>query len=116
MAVRVSEARFEELVNDGLDRIPDHLWRAMKNVVVLVEPRNEEEPTILGLYEGVALTERDTTYSGYLPDRIFIYRDALCDVCDSEEQLAHEVMVTVIHEVAHHFGIDDATLHERGWG
>lgn len=115
MAITVSAQRFEELVNDGLDQIPDDLWRAMNNVVVLIEDRNDEEPNILGLYEGVALTERDTTYSGFLPDRIFIYREALCDMCDSEEQLAHEVMVTVIHEVAHHFGIDDATLHARGW-
>lgn len=116
MGIRVSEERFSELVADGLDLIPDELLRAMSNVVVLVEPRNEEDPTILGLYEGVALTERDTTYSGYLPDRILIYREALCDFCDSEEQLAHEVSVTVVHEVAHHFGIDDDVLHARGWG
>ena len=116
MGIRVSEERFEELVNDGLDLIPDDLWRAMNNVVVLIEPRNEEEPTILGLYEGVALTERAPTHSRVLAAPHFIDRDAQCAVCASEEQLAHEVSVTVIHEVAHHFGIDDETLHERGWG
>ncbi|WP_271035777.1 metallopeptidase family protein [Mycolicibacterium hassiacum] len=88
----------------------------MDNVVVLVEARNEEEPDLLGLYEGVALTERDSWYAaGSLPDRIFIYRDALLDICDTEEQVVEEVAITVIHEIAHHFGIDDERLHELGW-
>src|SRR5699024_12520770 len=71
---------------------------------------------LLGLYEGVALTERDTTYSGFLPDTITIFRGALCDFCSTEEELVHEVAVTVIHEIAHHFGISEHTLHELGWG
>lgn len=116
MSIRVDEARFEELVDDALDSVPDELFRAMNNVVVLIADRNPEEPTLLGLYEGVALTERDTTYSGFLPDTINIYRGALCDFCTTEEQLVHEVAVTVIHEIAHHFGIDEETLHDLGWG
>lgn len=116
MRLRVDEARFEELVDDALDSVPDELFRAMDNVVVLIADRNPDEPGLLGLYEGVALTERDTTYSGFLPDTITIYRDALCDFCASEEELVHEVAVTVIHEIAHHFGIDEETLHELGWG
>ena len=116
MSLKVDEARFEQLVDDALDSVPDELFRAMDNVVVLIADRNPEEPDLLGLYEGVALTARDTTYSGFLPDTIPIYRDALCDFCSSEGQLVHEVAVTVIHEIAHHFGIDEETLHELGWG
>ena len=99
-----------------MDLIPAKLTEAMDNVVVLVEPRNPDEPGLLGLYEGVALTVRDSNYGGVLPDRITIYRDALLDVCDDEQQLVDEVAVTVVHEVAHHFGIPEHRLHELGWG
>lgn len=116
MTLRISEERFEQLVDDALDSVPDELFRAMDNVVVLIADRHPEEPDLLGLYEGVALTERDTTYSGFLPDTITIFRGALCDFCSTEEQLVHEVAVTVIHEIAHHFGIDEETLHQLGWG
>ena len=87
----------------------------MDNVVVLVEDRNDEEPDLLGMYEGIALTERTSQYGGVLPDRIFIYRDAICAMCASEDEVVKEVSVTVIHEIAHHFGIDDRRLHELGW-
>jgi predicted Zn-dependent protease with MMP-like domain len=107
--------RFEELVADALDLIPPKLVAAMDNVVVLVEPRNPDDPGLLGLYEGVDLTSRDSQYSGLLPDRITIYRDALLDICRDEQELVHEVMVTVVHEVAHHFGIPEHRLHELGW-
>ena len=111
----MSPQRFEELVGDALDLIPQQLAAAIDNVVILVADRNAEEPELLGLYEGVALTERDSFYAGALPDTISIYREALLDVCDSEAQVVDEVAVTVIHEVAHHFGIDDERLHELGW-
>ncbi len=116
MSIPVDEDRFESLVDDALDSIPDALFAAMDNVVVLIAGRNADEPDLLGLYEGVALTERDTTYAGFLPDTITIYREALCEFCSTEEQLVEEVAVTVIHEVAHHFGIDEGTLHRLGWG
>ena len=116
MSIVVDETRFESLVDDALDSVPDALFAAMDNVVVLIAERHPEEPDLLGLYEGVALTERDTTYSGFLPDTITIYRGALCDFCSTEEQLVHEVAVTVIHEIAHHFGIEEETLHALGWG
>ena len=116
MRLTVDEKRFEELVDDALDSVPDALFAAMDNVVVLIADRHPDEPDLLGLYEGVALTERDTTYSGFLPDTITIYRGALCAFCSTEEELVHEVAVTVIHEIAHHFGIDEQTLHELGWG
>ncbi|QDQ96357.1 metallopeptidase family protein [Tomitella fengzijianii] len=115
MPIAVSEERFEDLVSDALDTLPEKLIAAVDNVVVLVEDRNPDEPDILGLYEGVALTERDSWYAGSLPDAIFIYREPLMEMCSDEDELVHEVRVTVIHEFAHHFGIDDEQLHQLGW-
>ncbi|MEZ0339492.1 metallopeptidase family protein [Mycobacterium sp. pV006] len=115
MAVRMSTQRFEELVGDALDLIPAELAAAIDNVVILVADRHAEEPDLLGLYEGVALTERDSWYAGSLPDTITIFREALLDICETEEQVVEEVAITVIHEIAHHFGIDDERLHELGW-
>ena len=115
MAVRMSSQRFDELVSDALDEIPPALAKTIDNVVVLVEDRHPDEPDLLGLYEGVALTERDSTYFGSLPDTITIYRDALLDICETDGDVVDEVTVTVIHEIAHHFGIDDERLHELGW-
>jgi predicted Zn-dependent protease with MMP-like domain len=114
--VDLTRRQFEELVADALDTIPPELTDAMDNVVVLVDGRHATDPGLLGLYEGVALTERTSSYGGVLPDRITIYQDAILDICDSEDDVVNEVAVTVVHEVAHHFGIDEATLHELGWG
>ena len=108
--------RFDELFGEALDLIPSALASAIDNVVVLVEARNEDDPHLLGLYQGVALTERDSHYGGSLPDTITVYRDALLDMCGSEEEVVEEVAITVIHEVAHYFGIDEDRLHELGWG
>ena len=116
MSVRMDPQRFDELVSDALDLIPPELAAAMDNVVVLIEDRHPEDAELLGLYEGVALTERDSDYFGSLPDAITIYRQALLDVCDSEDEVVQEVAITVIHEIAHHFGIDDERLHQLGWG
>ncbi len=88
----------------------------MDNVVVLVAERHPEEPGLLGCYEGVALTRRTSEYGGMLPDRIMIYRQALLDACSCEQQLISEVAITVIHEIAHHFGIPEQRLHDLGWG
>jgi predicted Zn-dependent protease with MMP-like domain len=112
----MSRQRFEELVGDALDLIPEEFAKAMNNVVILVEDRDPEHPSLLGLYHGVALTERTTNYGGVLPDRIFIYREAILDICNNEEDVVEEVAITVVHEIAHHFGVDDARLHELGWG
>lgn len=116
MPVEMSRARFEELVADALDQLPPKFAAAMDNVVILVEDRNEEEEDLLGLYHGVALTERGHDYGGVLPDRISIYREPILAICETEEDVVEEVLITVVHEVAHHFGIDDETLHELGWG
>lgn len=113
----MSPRRFEHLVADALDSIPERLTRLMDNVVVLVEDLPPSgEANLLGLYEGVALTARSHEYSGVLPDRIFIYRLPTLAICDTEEQVVEEVATTVVHEIAHHFGIDDARLHDLGWG
>lgn len=111
----VPPERFDELVGDALDLLPAGLARAFDNVVVLVENADAEEPDLLGLYEGIALTERDS-YSGVLPDRITLYRLALCDIAEDEADLANEIAITVVHEFAHHMGLDEERLHELGWG
>lgn len=112
----MTSRRFDELVSDALDAIPQKLTAALDNVVVLVEPRHPEEPDLLGIYEGTALTDRDSSYAGSLPDTITIFRDALLDMCESEDEVVDEVAITVVHEIAHHFGIDDERLHQLGWG
>ena len=111
-----SRREFEELVADALDTIPPDLLAAMDNVVVLVDARHPHEPDLLGLYEGIALTDRTSDYGGVLPDRITIYQDAILDVCSDRDEVVREVAITVVHEVAHHFGIDEDTLHDLGWG
>jgi predicted Zn-dependent protease with MMP-like domain len=115
MAVELSRERFEELVGDALDRVPGELLAHLDNVVVLVED-DAPEPGLLGRYEGYALTDRGWDYSGALPDRITIYRGPILAICGTEREVVTEVTITVVHEIAHHFGIDDRRLHELGWG
>jgi len=116
MPVEMDPERFEALVNEALDGIPDELAGLVRNVVVLVEPEPPaDDPDLLGLYDGVALTERYGDMLPELPDRIFIYRGPLLQMCETEEELVEEVRITVVHEVAHHFGIDDARLHDLGY-
>jgi predicted Zn-dependent protease with MMP-like domain len=112
--IDIPRARFEELVADALDDIPEALGRHMDNVWVMVEERARGDE-LLGLYEGVPLTERETYGGMVLPDRITIYRRPICEMCDSETDVVEAVRTTVIHEVAHHFGIDDDRLDELGW-
>ena len=107
---------FERLVDGALDEIPEELAGLIRNVVVLVEDdAPPDDPDLLGLYEGIALTERHGEPGLELPDRIFVFRRPLLAWCDDEAQLADEVRITVVHEVAHHFGIDDDRLHELGY-
>jgi predicted Zn-dependent protease with MMP-like domain len=119
----MSEDEFEAAVADALDRIPPELAKTMDNVAVFIDddyaPQPGEDPdtVLLGLYEGVPLTERDSWWdAGSLPDRITIYRRPILDLCASREDVVEEVTVTVVHEIAHHFGIGDERLHELGWG
>ena len=115
---RLSDAEFEQAVGDALDSIPPDLAQAMDNVVILVEPEPPaDDPDLLGVYDGVPLTERDGWWdAGSLPDRITIFKGPLERFCDSPEQLREEIAVTVVHEIAHHFGISDDHLHDLGWG
>jgi predicted Zn-dependent protease with MMP-like domain len=108
---------FEDLVSDALDGIPQELADLIDNVVVLIEdePPPDHEG-VLGLYEGIPLTERDGWYAGVLPDRITIYRLPILRMCRTADEVVSEVRITVVHEIAHHFGIDDDHLHELGWG
>ena len=116
MPVRMDRERFEELVGDALDAVPAELLDLLENVVILVEDDPPpEDPDLLGVYEGHALTERGWDYSGVLPDRIVIYRNPILAICDSDDDVVDEVSVTVVHEIAHHFGIDDRRLHDLGW-
>jgi predicted Zn-dependent protease with MMP-like domain len=120
--VHIPRARFEELVGDALDSIPPDLAVHMDNVVVVVEdwPTPEQlagrPGTLLGLYEGVQLTDRSPiNYAGVMPDRVTIFSGPLSERASDEADLAHQIRVTVIHEIAHHFGIDDQRLRELGW-
>ncbi|MBC2681457.1 hypothetical protein GSS87_03430 [Corynebacterium sp. 4HC-13] len=115
MALYVTEEEFDELVDLGLQRIPREILRHVTNVAIVVEDANSEDPTILGLYEGVALTDRTSEYTSILPDKISIYRQPLCEMAADRTELVEQVAITVIHELAHHFGIDDERLHELGW-
>jgi len=112
--VDVEPGRFEEMVIAALDGLPEELGRLMRNVAVTVE-HGPGPPGLLGLYEGIPLTSRTSDYAGVLPDRITIYRQAICAICRTEAGVADQVRRTVIHEVAHHFGIDDDRLTELGW-
>jgi predicted Zn-dependent protease with MMP-like domain len=107
---------FDEHVRRALDSLPDDLRRAMSNVEIVVEDENEEDPDIFGLYLGIPLTERDSGYAGVLPDRIAIYQVPLEEEFgDDPDVLEDEIRITVLHEIAHHFGIDEDRLTELGW-
>jgi predicted Zn-dependent protease with MMP-like domain len=115
--VEMSRERFEELVSEALDEVPEELLGLMSNVVILVEDDPPAgDPHLLGVYEGYALTSRGWDYGGVLPDRITIFRNTTLRICETEDDVVDEVAVTVVHEIAHHFGIDDERLHELGWG
>ena len=112
----MARERFEELVSDALDGVPEELAALMDNVVVLVEDEPPaDDPDLLGYYDGTPLTERDTRYAGVLPDRIMIFRNPTLRMCEDEDEVVDEVRITVVHEIAHHFGIDDDRLHDLGY-
>lgn len=109
----MGRGRFEQVVAEALDTLPPELARLMRNVVVQVE--DGDDPDLFGVYEGVPLTERLSDYAGHLPDRIVVFRLATLAACDTEDEVVDEVRTTVVHEVGHHFGIDDERLHELGY-
>ncbi|QWZ08044.1 metallopeptidase family protein [Nocardioides panacis] len=114
--IDMSRARFEELVTDAMDTVPAELAALVDNCVVLVEDDPPAgDPDLLGVYDGTPLTERGQGYTMALPDRITIFRAPTLAMCESEEQVVDEVRITVVHEIAHHFGIDDDRLHDLGY-
>jgi predicted Zn-dependent protease with MMP-like domain len=114
IVIELPRQEFEELVAEALDTIPPDLAKLMDNVVILVED-DAPEPGLLGLYHGIPLTDRGDWYAGVLPDRIAIYRNEILKICETVNDVVHEVRVTVVHEIAHHFGMGDDRLHELGW-
>jgi len=133
VAVHISDKEFDLAVSEALDQVPEQFLEVLDNVVILVQdepegpdkhllglyegiPLSERDKHLLGLYEGIPLSERDTHYGAVLPDHIFIFRGPLKRYCNSVEELVEEIGVTVVHEIAHFFGIDDEELHELGWG
>jgi len=114
--VELSADEFERLVIDELDLLPDDMIDGLDNVVFVTEDRPEDGSLdLLGLYDGVALTERGQYGFGELPDRIILYREPLLAICETVDELKDEIHVTLVHEIAHFYGIDDEQLHELGW-
>lgn len=114
---RIDGAEFERLVIDELDLLPDDMVDGLVNVVFVTEDRPEDGALqLLGLYDGIALTERGDYGFGELPDRIILFREPMLAACDDLDQLRDEIHITLVHEIAHFYGIDDARLHELGWG
>ena len=117
LMVEMDADTFELLVGDELDQLPDDMVDGLDNVVIVVEDRPEDGSLdLLGLYDGVALTERGQYGFGEMPDRILIYREPLLAICADVDELRDQVHVTLVHEIAHYYGIDDTKLHELGWG
>jgi predicted Zn-dependent protease with MMP-like domain len=111
----VTDERFEELAAEAITALPESLASRMDNVVILVEDEAKGR-SLFGLYEGIPLTKRGLqSYNGVMPDRITLYQTTICQVCSNEEEVRAQVRKTVIHEIAHHFGISDPRLEELGW-
>jgi len=114
--ITMTVSEFEDLVAEALERVPAGLARLVDNVVFVVEENPPTGDDLFGLYEGIPLTERGSSYVAAMPDRISIYRQPIMRHCRSRDEVVEEVVITVVHEVAHHFGIDDDRLHDLGWG
>jgi predicted Zn-dependent protease with MMP-like domain len=112
--ITVDQESFEHMVSAALDSLPAEFARLMTNVAILVEP-GPGPRGLLGLYEGIPLTSRTTNYAGVMPDRITIYQQAICAICDTEAEVVDQVRRTVIHEIGHYFGISDERLRDLGW-
>ena len=112
----LDEDAFEALVTEELDELPDEMIDGLENVVFVAEDRPEDGSLdLLGLYDGVALTERDSYGFGEMPDRVILYREPLLAICETIDELRDEIHITLVHEIAHYYGIDDERLHELGW-
>jgi predicted Zn-dependent protease with MMP-like domain len=116
VTLELNEEEFEKIVIAELDELPDEMVDGLENLVFVTEDRPADGSLdLLGLYEGVALTERDRYGFGELPDRIVLYREPLLAVAETLDELRDEIHITLVHEIAHYYGIDDDHLHELGW-
>ncbi|WP_224760433.1 metallopeptidase family protein [Salinibacterium sp. ZJ450] len=117
MTLELDADAFERVVVEELDALPDDMVDGLENLVFVVEDRPENGTLdTLGLYDGVALTERGQYGFGELPDRIILFREPLLSISEDLDELKDQIHVTLVHEIAHFYGIDDAELHELGWG
>lgn len=115
--LELSAEDFEQLVIDELDLLPDEMVDGLDNLIFVTEDRPEDGSLdLLGVYEGVAITDRGQYGFGELPDRIVLFREPLLAACEDIDELKDQIHVTLVHEIAHYYGIDDAQLHELGWG
>ncbi|GAA2012790.1 metallopeptidase family protein [Brevibacterium samyangense] len=113
----IDDARFDQLVDEAMEDLPEGVVDHMNNVVLFVaDDPPPEEPDLLGVYDGIPLTERDGSWGFVPPDTIFLFKNNLVAFSEDEDHLREEILVTIVHEIAHHYGIDDARLHELGWG
>ena len=112
----IGEEDFYALAEEALATLPEELLDDLENVAIVVEDEPEDGSEILGVYEGTALTERDSSWFGMLPDRVVLFRGPLSRMCEDEDELFEEIAITLIHEIGHYHGIDEERLHELGWG
>jgi hypothetical protein len=114
--VDIGEEGFYALVEEALATLPEELLDDLENVAIVVEDEPEDGSETLGVYEGTALTERDSSWFGMLPDRVVLFRGPLSRMCEDEDDLFEEIAITLVHEIGHYHGIDEERLHELGWG
>ncbi|MBK0421055.1 metallopeptidase family protein [Leucobacter sp. CSA2] len=114
--LEMSHEEFESLVADGLDSLSDEMMSQLDNVIFLVEDHPEDGSDLLGVYEGYSLQDRGAYGFGEEPDRIILFRENLLAHCEDREELVREIRVTLVHEIAHFFGITEERIHELGWG
>lgn len=115
--MELPEERFDELVDEALALLPTQVLDSLDNVIIVTEDEPEDGSDVLGWYEGIALTDRDTSYGmGHLPDRVVLFRGPLTRMCADEEELLDEIAITLMHEIGHYHGIEEDRLHELGWG
>ena len=112
----IGEEDFYALAEEALATLPEELLDDLENVAIVVEDEPEDGSEILGVYEGTALTERDSSWFGMLPDRVVLFRGPLSRMCEDEDELFEEIAITLVHEIGHYHGIDEERLHELGWG
>ena len=112
----IGEEDFYALAEEALATLPEELLDDLENVAIVVEDEPEDGSETLGVYEGTALTERDSSWFGMLPDRVVLFRGPLSRMCEDEDDLFEEISITLVHEICHYHGIDEERLHELGWG